>query len=404
MIDNASTSTSSVRQNTLTRDHIIWVYRILLNREPESEEVIQEKLRTWRTTDNVLTDFLTSPEFRSSHPDMAYINDSNVVIKEMGNHLRLYVDLADYAIGLNIVRDDYAKMEQAFVLNSVQPGQIVLDIGANIGFFAITMAALVGPTGHVYAFEPIPTNADLLARSIAENKFAERMTLEHAAVGAVAGEIQMVVPEPGYSLNSGGAYIFMDGMELPDTHSLHTVPMLRIDNYMMQHPVSFIKIDVEGAEPLVLRGAENLLQTDRPVILSELHGLQTQKVSGCTPTDFIAEMHERGYDCYMLGDGQPEELITAADDYDVSSVVFVPQSDTAIVRDIQQRKTIERLQQSMAEQQAYIYELEQRSNWLNEQSQALQRNLQAVEQGRVLRVLRWLHTLRRVFTSRQVGE
>jgi hypothetical protein len=68
-----------------------------------------------------------------------------------------------------------------------------------------------------------------------------------------------------------------------------------LDEFRLPHPVRFIKMDVEGAEPQVLRGAERILKEDRPVILSELHPTQLQRVSGVTADEFLAEVRRFGY-------------------------------------------------------------------------------------------------------------
>lgn len=162
----------------ISDEHVVWAYRLFLDREPESTEVITEKLRAWRTTRDLRADFMTSAEFQQKNPDLAYINERNVVIKEIANQLRLFVDLSDYVIGLGIIRGRHEMGELAFIRETVKPGQTVLDVGANIGLFTVTMAALVGSTGKVFAFEPLERNAELLERSIVENGFQDRVVLE----------------------------------------------------------------------------------------------------------------------------------------------------------------------------------------------------------------------------------
>jgi tRNA G37 N-methylase Trm5 len=108
-------------------------------------------------------DFMTAPDFRLKNPeDLAYTNESNVVIKEFDGSLRLFLDLSDQVIGMNIIRGCYERTETEFVHRTVRSGQTVLDVGANVGYFTIVMASLVGSSGAVYAFEPIDVNADLL--------------------------------------------------------------------------------------------------------------------------------------------------------------------------------------------------------------------------------------------------
>ena len=102
---------------------------------------------------------------------------------------------------------------------------------------------------------------------------------------------------------------------------------MALDRLDLPRPVSFIKADIEGAEPLAFRGADALLRADRPVILSELHPLQLERVSGVTPAQFIAEMRARGYRCHLLGAGVAGEEIDDAPSNGVTSVVFLPMLD-----------------------------------------------------------------------------
>ena len=91
----------------------------------------------------------------------------------------------------------------------LQPGDTAIDVGAHIGFFTMQMAALVGPAGRVYAFEPFDANADLLERSIAENRLRRSRRFQRAAVGAASGTATLTFPVE--TLNSGGAYLLRDG-------------------------------------------------------------------------------------------------------------------------------------------------------------------------------------------------
>src|SRR5215472_12549003 len=159
----------------LTREHVVWAYRLLLDRDPENEDVIGPKLAGSRDTSELRRHLMTSAEFQQKNRDYAHSNDRTVVIKELTGGVRLFVDLADHVIGLNIVRDRYEVDEIRYVRSVLKPGDTAVDVGAHIGFFALQMADMVGATGKVYAFEPVDTNADLLERSILENGFDDRV-------------------------------------------------------------------------------------------------------------------------------------------------------------------------------------------------------------------------------------
>src|ERR1700681_2144703 len=95
---------------TLTREHVVWAYRLLLDREPESEDVIGPKLAASQNTRELRHHLMTSAEFQEKNRDYAHTNDPTVVMTELdgdGRPVRLFVDLADHVIGLNIVRGRY---------------------------------------------------------------------------------------------------------------------------------------------------------------------------------------------------------------------------------------------------------------------------------------------------------
>jgi FkbM family methyltransferase len=288
----------------LTREHVIWAYRLLLDRDPENEDVIGPKLAGSRTTAELRHHLITSAEFRDKNPDFAHTNDPTVVIKEIAPGVRLFIDLSDHVIGLNILRGHYEQEEIRFVRRMLKSGDSAIDVGGHVGFFTMHMAAAVGPEGQVYAFEPFDANADLLERSIGENGFTNRIRFQRAAVGAASGTATLTFPVE--TLNSGGAYLLREGTAPLAGNQKKTVPVVALDALELRRPVRVIKMDVEGAEPLVVKGAERLLRTDRPVILSELHPTQLDRASGITSDAFLAQMQALGYRAHTLrGDAAP---------------------------------------------------------------------------------------------------
>lgn len=316
-------SQGAIQSEALTRQHIVWAYRILLDREPESETIISDFLAECATTQELRAHIMTSREFRLRNPgDFPYLSERGIVITELDHGLKLFVELSDLAIGAKIVRGCYEQSEIDFVRRTVQPGQNVLDLGANIGFYTITMASLVGPSGRVYAFEPVERTADLLQRSVAENGFQNRVTLARGAVGQAPGSARLLVAQN--TLSSGGSYLLDHDIEIPDGHAIVEVEVIALDDYALRRPISFIKMDIEGAEPLALHGARALLRADRPIVLSEINAVALQRVSARTPAQFIAEMETCGYDCHLLEAKGPTRIISDLTDPPVASVVFFP--------------------------------------------------------------------------------
>jgi len=306
----------------LTREHVVWAYRLLLDRDPEREHVIGPKLAGSRTTAELRHHLITSAEFREKNPDFAHTNDSTIVIKEIAPGVRLFIDLSDHAIGLNILRGQYEQNEVRFVCGLLKRGDCAIDVGGHIGFFTMQMAEAVGPDGRVYAFEPLDANADLLERSIAENGFGGRVRFQRAAVGAASGTATLTFPVE--TLNSGGAYLLRNGSAPLAGNRKKEVPLVALDSLDWQRPVRVIKMDVEGAEPQVLEGAARILKDDRPVILSEFHPTQLERASGITADQFLARIAAFGYRAHAVEHGGIGAPIDRAPAEALISVALIP--------------------------------------------------------------------------------
>ena len=306
----------------LTRDHVVWAYRLLLDRDAESEDVIGPKLAGSRNTAELRHHLITSAEFREKNPDFAHTNDSTLVIKEVAPGVRLFIDLSDHAIGLNILRGQYEQDEIRFVRGLLKRGDCAIDVGGHIGFFTMQMADAVGPEGRVYAFEPLDANADLLERSIAENGYGDRVRFQRAAAGAASGTATLTFPVE--TLNSGGAYLLRDGSAPLAGNRKKDVPVVALDSLDLRQSVRVIKMDVEGAEPQVLRGAARILKDDKPVILSELHPTQLERASGVTAEQFLAQITALGYRAHAVEQGGIGAPIDRAPAETLISVALIP--------------------------------------------------------------------------------
>ena len=302
----------------LTREHVVWAYRLLLDRDPENEDVIGPKLAGSRDSRELRHHLITSAEFREKNPDFAHSNDPTVVIKEIEPGVRLFIDLSDHVIGLNILRGLYEREEIDVVRSVLGAGDTAIDVGGHIGFFTMQMATMVGPTGGIYSFEPLDSNADLLERSVDENRFRDRVTFQRAAVGAATGTATLTFPME--TLNSGGAYLLRAGTSPLTGNQKKAVPVIALDDVKVRGRVRLIKMDVEGAEPQVVRGAARLLAEHRPVILSELHPLQLDRASGITAEQFLEQLRGVGYRARTI-DGAS---IDRAPEGALVSVVFDP--------------------------------------------------------------------------------
>jgi FkbM family methyltransferase len=326
-IDSGKTWQNPSPATGIGPDHVAWAFRLLLDREPSSNADVADRLLTISTTQALRWDLMKSNEFVIKNPVVfAYACERRTVIALLPDDVRLFVDLSDLEIGVKVARGDFEPSETAFVRKAVRPGQIVVDIGANVGYFSMICADLAGPGGHVYSYEPLGQNFELFERSNRENRFEERVTLRRCAVGASSGMANLVwLPLERRALNSGGAFLKPDGAGVAAGHEVRSVPVVALDAEEFRAPVSFLKIDVEGAELLAFRGAANLLRRDRPTILAEMNPAALRRGSGCNPSEVVGYLARVGYRCRVLEDGRPGPEVAAwPDTEDVLSAVFLP--------------------------------------------------------------------------------
>lgn len=188
----------------------------------------------------------------------AYLGDNTTLCRVLGRY-KMYVDSRDFGIAPHLMLDGYWEMWVTEVLVSlVHKGMVVADIGANLGYFSLLMADLVGAEGQVHAFEPNPRMTDLLRRSLSVNGFSQRVQIHQVALGAEnEGQVALIVPRD----DPKNGHILPMGDHLPE--GAVAVPLARLDGREDWSTIEFAKVDVEGAEQLVWAGAQGLLDNGK---------------------------------------------------------------------------------------------------------------------------------------------
>ena len=181
----------------------------------------------------------------------------------------------------------YEKNETNFVKDSVNKGDIVIDIGANIGYYTLMFAKLVGDTGKIYAFEPDPKNFSILEKNIQVNGY-NNIILEKKAVSNKLGKSTLYMNE-----NSAGSSMHKPNNVVNQIY----VDLITLDNYFEVNTITpdFIKIDIEGYELNALKGMESILQSsDKTKIMIEYNPL-TKKEFNSDPMDNLTFLSELGF-------------------------------------------------------------------------------------------------------------
>lgn len=168
---------------------------------------------------------------------------------------------ADMTIGRSLeLYGEFAESENRIMTRVVRAGDAVVDVGANIGTVTLPLARRVGPNGRVHAFEPQRIVFQHLCANLALNGLAN-VEAHWAALGAAAEMARIPALDPAATANFGGVRLATEGAGEP-------VPMTTLDDLALT-ACALIKLDVEGMEIEVLKGAERTVARHRPAIYFE---------------------------------------------------------------------------------------------------------------------------------------
>lgn len=174
----------------------------------------------------------------------------------------------------------------------LKEGDIFIDVGANIGFLSLAAAVAVGKKGEVLAFEAVPSTYDILVANKELNSFSQ-LQARCIGVGSKSETVTIQAEEE----NRGGASILnknkTSGVE---------IEVKKLDELITSGPVTLIKIDVEGYEFEVLKGAEELIKRDRPALIVEYSPVRENSID---PLEMFRWIKELGiYEFYKLKRGK----------------------------------------------------------------------------------------------------
>ena len=184
---------------------------------------------------------------------------------------------------------------EAFIA-CLTPGAFVMDVGANFGHYSMVASGIVGPDGRVVAFEPHGATFKLLAENCALQRHSN-ITPVRAGVAAENGEMTLT----GDSVNPGGHSFAAENVY--GTGATESVPVHGLDSYLADHgegrKLDLIKIDVQGFEGQVIRGAKATIERDRPTIFLEVSPVPMQN-AGEDYRDLLNFFDQTGYAVHLI--------------------------------------------------------------------------------------------------------
>jgi FkbM family methyltransferase len=190
------------------------------------------------------------------------------------------------------VRHIYEPTETGLVKRKVKPGDFVIDIGANIGYYTLILAGLVGEKGRVLTFEPEPNNFTLLKKNVEINHFSN-VALMQKAVSNETGKIKLYL-NPS-NIVDHRIYDSHDKRLTADAEAV------RLDDYFQDYTgrVDFIKMDIQGAEGKAIQGMQNLLKRNEKIELVMEFSPIALKTSGIEAEECLELLAGCGFNTFF---------------------------------------------------------------------------------------------------------
>lgn len=217
------------------------------------------------------------------------------------NGMTLYYLPEDKIIGGQVKKSGAIEpFEEKLLLSFVEPGQSVIDSGANIGVYTLQLARKVGKAGTVYAFEPEPVNFSILTHNLQVNNFSEVEAYE-IALADKKSTAKMYL-----SWDNFGDHRIYDA-EYRRARNVIDIQVDTLDHLLFEKEktISLIKSDTQGYEPFVLKGAKNIITRDKPIIFLEYWPFGMEKAHA--DTLWMLDFLEQYYSGFII-DGKHETL------------------------------------------------------------------------------------------------
>lgn len=250
-----------------------------------------------------------NPDYRREGKLVYQLDNGNGFVLHRGNHLSELVFL----------EGAYEPLETMIVSKTVRRNDVVLDLGANVGYYTALLDRLVKPDGQVHSFEPGEGTFMKLSDTKKLLKL-DRTVLHPKAVGDAVGSIDFWSSTSGSDAQQNTVKNLSLGRYLRhDRVQATTIDAFLAESLTQQAPnIAFVKCDIEGAEPAMLKGAQNLLNSQDPPIWLMEHNRPALVEHGASSSDLLAPF--AGYDVYYVQLCWPPSVMASAQAHNWSGI------------------------------------------------------------------------------------
>lgn len=278
-----------------TLDDLYSCYRLLLGREPDKEgwKFWSQRLATEEFTFSKLAAY-----FRKSREYASSIKAQGIKLVPLDG-FELYVQEYDWDIGENIIQaGQYEPAITAFLKQNLKEGMTFIDVGANIGYFTLLAATLVGSSGKTIAVECNARNCELIYMSLHRNGLSNVLVYPFAV-----SDSQKLM-----SFSWGFSNGFVSSLDENEREAV-IVPAVTLDSLLPNEGrIDLIKMDIEGSEAKAWKGMKLLIEKHRPTILMEFFPALLKTISGVEGEEFLSQIFAVGYTASILQSGVEEAV------------------------------------------------------------------------------------------------
>ena len=217
---------------------------------------------------------------------------------------KMYLDEVD-ALCLSI-NGIHEKIITNLIKKEIHSGDVVLDIGAHIGYYTLQFANLVGPTGKVYAFEPEPKNFELLKKNVQINKH-DNVVLIQKIVSDKDGIVEFFISK----FDSIGNKLFKSNGEHETKEYAIKIESTTLDEYFKdsKEKIDFIKMDIQGGEGKATLGMKNLLKENKNLKIVQEWWPDGLKQNHTNPEDHLKFLRHIGYKFYEIDSSIKKDIL-----------------------------------------------------------------------------------------------
>lgn len=230
---------------------------------------------------------------------IAYMGDHTILTK-LAHGSKIYLDTRDLSMTAHLVLDGYwENWITKLFLSIVKPGMTILDIGANCGYYSFLAAHLVGRHGTVHAFEPNPFHHNNFIKSKLINGY-DQVHLHKVALVDVKGEITLYTP--ANLTGSASVYTTKFGSFLDNADQVTSinVPTVNLSEYLPRLKADVIKIDIEGAEPLIIDSILKIVNNSNEVKIIMEYNQQSWINNGYDCESILNRFIEHGFQIQII--------------------------------------------------------------------------------------------------------